>query len=67
METHRKQLRRDYTNICVVAHIAGLCKISHIYYTSQPIMCLLNTIPEEKQYNMDVLESDNSEEDFGTE
>jgi hypothetical protein len=28
-------------------------------------LCGLNTIPEEKQYCVDVLESDNSEEDVG--
>jgi hypothetical protein len=29
------------------------------------LLCVLNTIPEEKQYCVDVLEYDNSEEDVG--
>jgi hypothetical protein len=47
-------------NISIIAHIVGATCI-----IPDNLLCVLNTIPEEKQYNLDVLEPDNSEDDFG--
>jgi hypothetical protein len=54
-------------NISVIDLIAGHlnnCELSHIILPVN-LLCVLNTIPEEKLCNVDVLEPDHSEEYFG--